>query len=85
MVYCWKAKTNAVVRTLQSQLHKVSSRRASGERTIQPLVSAASDFGMNTLRLAVKFGGAVPSREKFLMRSEQLGTGAPCAAVPAVW
>ena len=72
--YCRKAEHTAVVRTLQSQLHKVSNRRASGDRTILPRLSAASDFGMNTLLLAVKFVGELLSREMLPIRSEQLGS-----------
>ena len=48
---------------LQSHLHKVSGRRATGERTILRCSSAASDFGVNTVLLAVKFGGELhPTR-----------------------
>ena len=48
----------AVVRILQSQLHNVSGRSASGDLTIRPLSSTVEVFGMNTVLLAANRGGS---------------------------
>ena len=49
MEYLCKPKQIAVVMILQSQLHKVNGRSASGDLTIRPLSSTVDDLGVKTV------------------------------------
>ena len=50
----------AVVRSLQSQLHSVNGRRASGDLIILPLSSMSEVSGIKTVLLSEKCSGIVP-------------------------
>ena len=60
MEYLCKPKVIAVVMILQSQLHKVRGRNASGDLTMRPLSSTVEDLGMKTVLLATKCVGTTP-------------------------
>ena len=76
----------AEVRSLQSQLHKVNGRRASGDRMILPLSSMSEVLGIKTVLLSVKQSGiAPPSKTAFFSIKEELRTQATSTPVGTIW
>ena len=65
MVYQWRPRQMAEVRSLQSQLHSVSRRSASGDRIILPLSSMSEVFGIKTVLLSSKCSGTVPPSNSY--------------------
>ena len=59
-VYQWRPRQMAVVRILQSHLHSVNGRKASGDLTIRPLLSTSEDLGMTTVLLVANCAGIGP-------------------------
>ena len=51
-------------RSLQSQLHKVNGRSASGDRIIRPLSSMSEVWGVKTVWLSAKLSGTAPPSKK---------------------
>ena len=60
MEYLCKLKQISVMMILQSQLHKVNGRGASGDPAIRPLSSTVEDLGMKMVLLAAKCVGTEP-------------------------
>ena len=60
IVYQWRPRQIAEVRSLQSQLNSVSGRSASGDRIILPLASMSEVVGIKTVLLSAKCSGTVP-------------------------
>ena len=54
------------VRSLQSQLHNVNGRSASGDRIILPLSSMSDVLGIKTVLLSAKCSGTVPPSNRDL-------------------
>ena len=75
----------AEVRSLQSQLHKVIGRNASGDRTILPLSSTSEDLGMKTVLLIAKCSGTAPPFHQVFVRVEkEVGAQSPCTPIDTV-
>ena len=74
MVYQWRPRQIAVVSVLQSQLHSVSGRKASGDFKILPRLSTSEDLGINTVLLSAKSAGIVPLQHMFVCVEQNLRT-----------
>ena len=59
------------VRSLQSQLHNVNGRSASGDRINLPLPSMSEALEINTVLLSAKCSGTVPPSEKSSVSIEE--------------
>ena len=67
MVCQWRPRQMAEVRSLQSHLHNVKGRSASGDRIILPLSSMSEVLGMKTVLLSAKWSGTVPPSKRALL------------------
>ena len=62
----WRPRQMAEVRSLQSQLHSVNGRSASGDLTILPLSSMSEVLGIKTVLLSANCSGTVPPSGRYL-------------------
>ena len=66
MVYQWRPRQMADVRSFQSQLHSANGRSASGDRISLPLSSMSEALWINTVQLSAKCSGTVPTSNRNL-------------------
>ena len=71
MVYLWRPRQIAVVRSLQSQLHSVNGRSASGDRIILPLSSMSDVLGIKTVLNSAKMFRDGTSFQQILISVEK--------------
>ena len=75
MVHQWRPRQIAEVRSLQSQLHSVNGRSASGDLTILPLSSMSEVLGIKTVLLSAKCSGTAPPQHRLSLKPGHLSEG----------
>ena len=80
IVYQWRPRQIADVRILQSQLHSVNGRSASGDRIILQLSSMSEVLGIKTVLVSAKCSRTTPPSNTYLQALKIPGT-----SVGTIW